>query len=212
MKPEGFMGKVYQGLDLFMKIAYVNLLWILFTVIGLVIFGVVPASVALLSVIRKWLMKDTDIAIFSTFFRVYKKEFIRSNIAGFFFMLIFIILYIHFSYSLLVGGLLQVILTIGFVINGMLALVTLIYFFPVYVHYDLTLVDYFKRSFLVGMINIHFILMILICLVVIYSFFIFSPGYVGLFLPILVGIPIMAVTLISFNKIDRRKIEEIKFN
>ncbi len=205
MKPEGFIGKVYYGLDLFMKIAYVNLLWIIFTVIGLVIFGVAPASVALLTIIRKWLMKDTDIPILSTFFRVYKNEFIKSNIAGFFFLLVFIILYIHFSYIPLVGGLLQVILTIGFIINGMFFLVTIIYFFPVYVHYDLKLFDHFKRAFLLGMISIHFVLVILICLFVIYSFFIYSPGYVGLFLPILVGIPIMAVTLISFNKLDRRK-------
>ncbi|OIJ17434.1 hypothetical protein BKP37_02735 [Anaerobacillus alkalilacustris] len=205
MKTEGFIGKVYYGLDLFMKIAYINLLWIIFTVIGLVIFGVAPASVALLTIIRKWLIKDTDIPILSTFFQVYKKEFLKSNLAGLFFLLVFIVLYIQFSYIPLVDSFLQVILTIGLIINGMIFLVTFIYFFPIYVHYNLKFHEYFKRSFLMGMINIHVVLLICFCFFLIYHLLVYFPVYVGLFLPGIVGLVLMSITLLAFNKFEEKK-------
>lgn len=207
MKPDGLAGKLYQGLDLFMKIAYINLLWIVFSLVGLVIFGVMPASVALLTVVRKWLMADTDIPIFKSFLRVYKKEFIKSNIIGLIFLIPFIILYINFSYIYSGSGLLEVILTIGLIINGFLFLITFIYFFPVYVHYKLKFFEYFKHSFLMGMVNIHLILLICIIFFIIYHLFVYFPVYVGLFLPSMIGMTLMSITLISFNKFEKKKAE-----
>ncbi|MCT8137049.1 DUF624 domain-containing protein [Anaerobacillus sp. CMMVII] len=205
MKSEGFGGKVYQALDLFMKIAYLNLLWILFTVIGLVILGVFPASVALLSIIRKWLMKDTDIPIFKSFFFEFKKEFIRSNIFGFIFIFAAAILYTNFSYILHGSGPLQSILIIGLIINGFIFLITFIYFFPVYVHYKLKFREYFKHSFLMGLINIHHLLLICFLFFIIYHLFIYFPVYVGLFLPSMIGMTVMSITLISFNNFEKKK-------
>jgi uncharacterized membrane protein YesL len=205
MKSEGFGGKVYQALDLFMKIAYLNLLWILFTVIGLVIFGVFPASVALLAIIRKWLMKDTDTPIFKSFFLEYKKGFIRSNIFGFIFIVAAAILYTNFSYILHGSGQLQGILTIGLIINGFIFLITFIYFFPVYVHYKVKFREYFKHSFLMGLINIHHLLLICFLFFIIYHLFIYFPVYVGLFLPSMIGLTVMSITLISFNNFEKKK-------
>ncbi|MFN7252663.1 MAG: YesL family protein [Anaerobacillus sp.] len=188
-----------------MKIAYLNLLWIIFTVIGLFIFGVFPASVALLSVIRKWLMKDADIPIFKSFFLEFKKEFIRSNIFGFIFIVAAAILYTNFSYILHGSGPLQGILTIGLIINGFIFLITFIYFFPVYVHYKLKFREYFKHSFLMGLINIHHFLLICFLFFTIYHLFIYFPVYVGLFLPSMIGLTVMSITLISFNNFEKKK-------
>lgn len=205
MKQEGFTGKIYQGLDLFMKIAYINLLWIIFTMMGLVVFGVIPASVALLAVVRQWLMKDIDIPIFKQFFLAYKKEFIRSNLFGLIFIVAFVILYTNFSYIFQESGALQVILTIGLIINGFIFLITTIYFFPVYVHYNLKFHEYIKHSFLMGIVNFHFVVLICFCFWIIYHLFVYFPVYVGLFLPSLIGITLMSITLISFKKFEKKK-------
>jgi uncharacterized membrane protein YesL len=61
-----------------MKLAYLNLLWIVFSVGGLIVFGSIPASVSLFTIVRKWLInKETDLPIFHTFFQNYKNEFLN---------------------------------------------------------------------------------------------------------------------------------------
>lgn len=207
MKQEGLLGKIYQGLDLFTKIAYINLLWLIFTILGLGIFGVTPASVALLAVVRQWLMKDMDIPIFKEFFHTYKKEFIHSNIFGLIFIVALAILYSNFVYIFQESGVLQIILTIGLIINGIIFLIMIIYFFPVYVHYHLKFHEYFKHSFLMGMINIHLVLFICFCFFVIYHLFIYFPVYVGLFLPSIIGMTLMSITLISFKNLEKKKVK-----
>ncbi|GAA3329844.1 hypothetical protein GCM10020331_079970 [Ectobacillus funiculus] len=46
-------------------------------------FGFMPATVALFTIVRKWLMKEIDIPIWRTFLTVYKKmNSEKSNILG----------------------------------------------------------------------------------------------------------------------------------
>ncbi|WNF38532.1 DUF624 domain-containing protein [Bacillaceae bacterium IKA-2] len=202
---DGFVRKILQLLEIFVKITYVNLLWIGFSILGLVIFGVMPASVALLTVMRRWLMEDTDIPIFKCFSSAFKKEFRRSNIFGVIFLIIFMILYSNFRYVISVDGLLQAVLAVGLIINGSLFLVTFIYFFPVYVHYKLKFHEYFKQSILMGMVNIHLVLLICMLFFIIYHLFIYFPGYLGIFLPSAIGMTLMSITLISFKKFEKKK-------
>ncbi|MED3648899.1 DUF624 domain-containing protein [Halalkalibacterium halodurans] len=49
------------------QIAAINLLWFYYTLIGLCIGGVFPATLAALGVSRKWIMGNTDINIRKTF-------------------------------------------------------------------------------------------------------------------------------------------------
>ncbi len=86
-----FSGGIFSFCNWFYRLAYLNILWIGFTLLGAVIFGFFPASVALLSVLRQLLQKKEPV-IFSAFWGYYKQEFKNSNkiglivgIIGFFF-------------------------------------------------------------------------------------------------------------------------------
>lgn len=57
-----------------MKLAYVNLLWLLFTVAGLAVFGFMPATVSLFTIVRKWQMKQAEVTVWNTFISIYKKN------------------------------------------------------------------------------------------------------------------------------------------
>ena len=46
-----------------------------FTMLGIGVFGFMPATTALFSVTRKWIMGKTDIPIFKTFWQAYRGEF-----------------------------------------------------------------------------------------------------------------------------------------
>src|SRR4051812_16513904 len=62
--------------------AYLNILWILFTLAGAVVLGIVPSTVAMFAVARKTAMGEEDIPVFKTFWRTYRTEFIRANGLG----------------------------------------------------------------------------------------------------------------------------------
>lgn len=67
------INKIYSLSNWIVKICYVNLLWGIFMLVGLIVFGFFPATVALFTVCRKWVLGDRDVPIFSTFWSAYKK-------------------------------------------------------------------------------------------------------------------------------------------
>src|SRR5690625_7732837 len=92
----GITGRLFRLCEIVMRLAYVNLLWILFTVLGLGLFGIFPATVALFVVTRKWVMGDHDIPIFSRFWHNYRKEIFLSTLLGFFLFLIGFVIFVYF--------------------------------------------------------------------------------------------------------------------
>src|SRR5690625_1946818 len=94
----GPMGGFYTLANWIMRLAYVNILWIAFSLVGIIILGFFPATIGMFTVIRKWIQGDGDIPIFTTFWATYKKEFLKSNLLGLFLSLIGYILYIDFIF------------------------------------------------------------------------------------------------------------------
>ncbi|KAA0550187.1 DUF624 domain-containing protein [Bacillus sp. BGMRC 2118] len=73
---------LYRACEWIMKFAYLNILWVVFSLVGLLVLGLFPSTTAMLAVCRKWIMKQPDIPIFKTFWETYKKDWIISNIIG----------------------------------------------------------------------------------------------------------------------------------
>src|SRR5690625_7635570 len=80
---EGFALKYYRFTVWVVRLVYVNLLWILFTVIGLGVLGIMPATAAMFAVVRKWLRGEDDFPIFTTYKDAYKEEFLKANLLGY---------------------------------------------------------------------------------------------------------------------------------
>src|SRR5699024_8438852 len=51
----GFILGYYRFSVWTLRLAYVNFCWILFTLLGLVLFGFMPATAAMFSIVRKWI-------------------------------------------------------------------------------------------------------------------------------------------------------------
>lgn len=79
MDTTGMTGKLYQACQWISRLAYLNLLWLIFISVGLVIFGVAPSTVAMFTIIRKWIQGEREMPIFSTFIEIFKREFWTSN-------------------------------------------------------------------------------------------------------------------------------------
>lgn len=198
MELRGLTGQFFRICEITSKMAYVNLLWIIFTIIGLGVFGFAPATVALFAVIRKWIMGDSDIQVFSTFLLNYRKEFLKSNLLGLILLSIGFILFIDFVY-LPMGGLYTFFRAI-LILVSIMYIVILLFIFPFYVHYDWEFKLYFKNSLLIGLGHPHIIILIIIGIIIHYQIIIRIPGIIPFF-----SISVFAYIIMSASNIVIKK-------
>jgi uncharacterized membrane protein YesL len=196
------MNSLYTITEWITRFAYVNILWIGFSLLGLVLFGISPATVAMFSVIRKWIMGDSDIPVFQTFWLTYKQDFLRSNGIGFVIALIAVIIYVDLNYIKINPSFQIPIYLLIFTV-----IMTSLYLFPVYVHYNVPFLQLFKNAFFIMMVNPMANIMMLIgfvAAIVVMRFlpalFIFFGGSIS------AGI-IMASCYLAFNKIEKKRKE-----
>ncbi|MEH7095819.1 YesL family protein [Neobacillus vireti] len=148
MRRKGFSGFIYMITELVMQFAYLQLLWIAFTLVGLGLLGIFPSTAAMFSVVRKWIIGEEDIPVFKTFWQTYKTEFVRVNGLGLILSAIGWLLYVDyhfFTFGISMGNSILKIVTLLIIY---LFSTTCIYFFPIFVHFRYRFFDYFKYSFL----------------------------------------------------------------
>ncbi|MGE8078579.1 YesL family protein [Peribacillus loiseleuriae] len=199
------MGKLFTVCEWIMRLAFVNLLWILFSIAGLLVFGIMPASVALFTIVRKWQMEETDIPVLKTFLTVYRQEFKRSNGLGFCLSLSGAFLTFDFLYLRTVHGALQLALLVPLMIIAAFYITTALYILPVYVHYDLKMITNLKNAFFLGVLNFHMTLLMLVTLAAIIILILYQPGLVPFFSAVSIAWILMFGGIYSFNRIDARQ-------
>ncbi|TXC90608.1 DUF624 domain-containing protein [Metabacillus litoralis] len=150
LESAGWTSGVLRICDWISKFAYINLLWIFFTLIGFIIFGIAPSTVALFSIVRKWIMGEHNISIFSSFWNVYKSEFKKANILWGTLLCIIGFMYIDLVLINSMQGILHYIFLTCFVIMTFIFSIVLIYIFPVYVHLEGSILQYYKSAILLG--------------------------------------------------------------
>lgn len=118
--------------------AYLNLLWIVFTLLGGVIFGLGPATVAAHALARRRERGELFPAL-REFWLVFRKEFVRGSL---------LVLPVALAAFVLVGNVLAFPGVLG--TTSLVALVLLAgvgsYLVPLYVHYDLPLRAYLPKA------------------------------------------------------------------
>lgn len=196
----GLVKVLYKVGDLLAKAMYLQFLWVVFTLAGLVIVGVMPATASVFSVIRKWLMKENDVPIFRTFINSYKSFFIETNLLGLIYFSIGLFLYFDLR---IVNTELHMDLIRFFVfIAVFLYLSMCLFLFPVYVHLNLSKLNYIKQSFLIVFARPLETFLMLVSLVVSYYFFLYLPVVFIFAGTTIVSFPLMWIGMRSFNKIQ----------
>ncbi|WP_282171499.1 YesL family protein [Cytobacillus firmus] len=199
------LGKLFTICEWIMKLAYVNLLWLLFTVAGLIVFGFMPATVSLFTIVRKWQMNQTEVPVWDTFLSIYKKEFTKSNLLGF--MLViwagFLLLDLHFVHGL--ERSLQLVFFVPLLIISVPYFITLMYLFPVYVHYDLRVTEYIKNSCFLGILNLHITIILAASAGSIIFLLLYSPAFIPFFSAISITWILMYGGMYCFKKIEPRQ-------
>lgn len=198
---QGFIGKLYRIAEWIMLLAYANLLWILFTVVGVFILGFFPSTVGLYSVVRKWMLKGSDIPVWKTYWGAFRSEFVKANLVGYAFLLIGGVIYVDLRFFQHSDGMVFFILSYLFLMIFIIYMIMWLFLFPVYVHYELTVLQYIKQTFLIIFLRPLEAIMAIIGSLVIYYLMGFVPGLMPFFCMSLIAIVLTWVAQRSFTKI-----------
>ncbi|NUU63983.1 YesL family protein [Paenibacillus agri] len=222
MEFKGAMGGLYRITEWISRIAFSNILWafcsipFLFAAVMKIImlgtgtggpneqltlnwamgifapFTVFPATAALFTVVRKWVMGNTDVSTFRTFFQGYKENYVKSMLGGLIYTLLIVIMYVDVTVYMtqmsnfkIVGILMLVLMIILFV--------SMFNFFSIVVHYQMTFKQVVINSFLLTVARPIRVFMTLIGAGLL--------AYIGLKYPALyfIAIPTLIAMLAFFN-------------
>ncbi|MFP7473041.1 DUF624 domain-containing protein [Niallia taxi] len=159
-----------------LNLVYVNILWVLFTLLGLGVFGIGPSTYALVSICRQWI-RGNSVPVFKTYWQYYKENFKESVIIS------WIYLFVGF---VLVVDLLTVTnwyLRVALLIVGCIYLLSFVYIFPIMAHYNWNGIFLkIKMSFLFGIACLQYSLIFFLVAGVLYwAAITFFPGVLTFF-------------------------------
>lgn len=196
---------IYNILEWITRFAYINLLWIFFTLIGGILFGFYPSTTAMFAIIRDWLGGKTDIPIFQTFWEYFKNDFFKSNRLGIFITTIIVLLGIDIYYvQVSINNILTWIYIplFAFILTFLLFL---LYIFPTYVHYDLKVSHLIKNAFLIMLINPINSFLIILCLISLFFIMQLLPALAFIFGGSPYAFITMWLCLNAFNKMQKKQ-------
>lgn len=224
MEMRGMMGGFYRLSEWIMRLSVTNVLWLLTSfpfwliminllsaetvdqlkqvIILLAIlapFTLFPATSAMFSVARKWVLGDTDVPLLKTFFRSYKHNFKQAMIGGIFYALLFAILIIDYQVYLKEISGFQIIAYLFIALLFML-LVSLLHFFSLLSHFHMKTFQLLKNALILTIGRpIRSLMMVLGAAAVIYM----STRFTFL-IPFFFGSIIAVYTFYNFNLVIQK--------
>ncbi|GGJ51818.1 YesL family protein [Virgibacillus salexigens] len=155
MNPNGIVTTLEKVMNWISRFAVVNFLWLLYSLMGLFVAGVFPATVAALGVSRKWIAGNKEIPIWRTFKEVYFKEFAAANVLGWILTAIGTVLFLN--YKVLQVRQEEVVFMVPFAFYFVVIVYCLvvIWSFPLLAHYQTSIYKYMKHAFIIGLSKVH---------------------------------------------------------
>ncbi|MCK0471741.1 YesL family protein [Halalkalibacter sp. APA_J-10(15)] len=156
------MEKVDQLFRVIMKFAILNLLWLGFSVIGFIVIGFFPATVAMFVIVRKWVRGEEQIPIFQVFWSIYKQVFLKANLFGWVLSLIGGLFYVNYQLMIALGTDVPFIVVLAFLLLVLLYFLFIVSLLPVAVHFSGGVKQIIKKAILFMFARIHLALLLLV--------------------------------------------------
>lgn len=204
MQFSGVAGGLYRVGNWIIRLVSLNVLWLLFSFLGLFIFGLFPATVAMYEVVRKWIRGYSDIPTFHTFWKSYRSSFLKANILGLMLCAIACIIYIDYLFLHTLTGWSAVLLNTILISALILFSVVVLFVFPVFAHYELKTWQYIKVSIIIGVSYPIQTILMLLGAVSLYAIVVIIPGFF-LFFASALSYFIMWIAYTTFIKIEKKK-------
>lgn len=121
-----------------MNLFLLHIYWIGGTLLGGILFGIIPSSIALFSIIRKLFTDSSRINLFNYFKEEYKINFKNSIFIGFIYLLIGLFIYSYITFLNATTNTLLAYTHIFIYTFLFLMILFSFYLIPVYVHYEMS--------------------------------------------------------------------------
>lgn len=222
MEIRGMMGGLYRFCEWIFRFSVTNVLWMFCSlpffffvlvllmsqdlsqlVTTLLIMGVVapftlfPATTAMFSLARKWVMGDEDAPILRTFFGSYKENYKQSMLGGMIIVLLLIILSVNYQFYVAQDSVFQF-LSVLFIAFMIIVIVATFNFFSILVHLHMKTLQLIKNAILITLGRPLNSLMLILSngLVFYLSFFKFT-----FLIPFFMGSIIAYLTFLQFHRV-----------
>ncbi len=136
-----FSARAYSFFDTLLWIACLNMLWILFTLLGLGVLGAGPATAAAQILVRRRARGEAA-PLVKSFTREYFANFLRANGLALPVMAVAVALAMNWNYSSGAGDLLSQLVAAGTFVAAIFLAGVVCYLFPMYARYELPLGQY----------------------------------------------------------------------
>ncbi|MEV1130033.1 DUF624 domain-containing protein [Agromyces sp. NPDC049794] len=195
--------RAHQVTDWVLWIMAVNLAWLAFTLLGGVVFGVAPATIAAAVLTRRRLAGD-GFRFVSEFSSTWRREFLRANLVLLPVFAVAVLLGVNLASFARLGMHLPAILSgVAFTIVAVVALVLV----PLYAHYDLPLRRYATTALRFAVANPAAALLLAVTTVLIVGVTTVLPGLLPFVTVGAVLVSDTALGLAFFRTNDRRVLE-----
>lgn len=187
---------IYTIAETAYRFIVLNILWFIFFLAGLGVFGFMPATVALFRLVREWLKGEEDFPLFKSFLTYYKAEFISSNLLGALFSILFYIIYVNISFvSYFYASSVHLYIYIVIISIGTIVVLSFLNTFSVMAHFEhKKTIRYFKSA--VGLVFAQ-PFKSLLQLLWLFAYLLVAVNYPKAF--IAVGVSVFAYVLMSLN-------------
>ncbi|MFD1172321.1 YesL family protein [Oceanobacillus picturae] len=155
MNVNGMVTTLEKMMSWIVRLAYVNMLWLLFSLRGFLLAGVFPATVAALGVSRKWVSGEQDIKIWKTFKEGYTSEFKAANALGWILTAIGSLLYVNYRVLQGLQETVSFIVPFAFYFIIIVYILVIIWSFPLLTHYQTNILQHLKNAFIIGFSKVH---------------------------------------------------------
>lgn len=172
MELRGLIGSFYRLCEWIMRISITNILWMIcsspffffvfaylfsppespITIRGTFFwmavtapFTLFPATAALFTTTRKWVMGDVDVPLFRTFMRGLRDNFVQALIGGLVYVVFALILYFNYQFYADKKGLMGVI-AILFLVFSVFLFASIFHFFSVMTHFHMKITQVIKNA------------------------------------------------------------------
>lgn len=196
-----------KGLEWVAFLAYINVLWIGFTLAGVIVAGIGPATLTAFSMIRRKLRQGDHAHVFSRFKSEYKTHFKAGNIYSSLLTASVIFLYVDFRIiqALPPSPIIQAIVLPALIILTALLLVTATFAIGYYLEYQENILTSIKKAFWLSLISPVSDLVIIHAFLFLALVLTYIPAFVLFFSLSLYGFITQWIMNKAFDRIRTRK-------
>ncbi|MBT2758159.1 YesL family protein [Mesobacillus foraminis] len=201
MENGGHLTRLYVICDWIARLAYINLLWIGFSVAGFILFGLMPATAAMFTIIRKWIKGENDFTILQTFWQTYKTEFLKSNALGGILMTIGGLIFLDLRISQSGTTAFSLVMSLLMISGLFILFIMFLYVWPIFVHFNLSIFNILKTAFILSISQPMFTIIMIVGSLAVYFIMMNIPGLIPFFGGSLLAFIMMWSSSLCFNKI-----------